>query len=429
MSKKSDHKANSEREFLRYSANKMTEKERNAFERSLQKDAFDEEAQEGFALFTEKELKNDFSDLKSRLSGNQRMGNRFSYYRIAAGFAVLVAVSGLFYLMLNRKIMDEQPPVLSSESSKPILKEEALPEPQSEALQIHEPAAQKKDAKKSRTVAISTPPENAANETLDVALLPAVTETIATSDQTPVAFENSQADKSGFSEMQKATSSKPALSTSPENETARLSVQEAPIAFRGRVVSAEDYQPLPGVSVYIKESQTGTITDMEGSFVLPAGEDADSSATLRFAFIGMEEQELLADAGPELNVVLNPAQTSLDEIVVTGYGSKRKSERKDISKENITGYASPVDGYRKFEKYISDNQLFPTTNTGISEAIVSLDFLLDENGRPTHITVVESPAREFSDEAIRLLSAGPDWTQSAQPSQKTRVKITLAKKN
>ena len=429
MSKKSDHNANSEREFLRYSANKMTEKERNAFERSLQKDAFDEEAQEGFAALTEKELKGDIPDLKSRLSNKLRVPNRIPYYRIAAGFALLVAVSGLFYFMLNREIMDRKPQVLSSESSDPVKNEEVVSAPKPETLQAPESEALQKNKKKSLPVAISTPPEKTENKTSDVAVLPAVSETPAISNETSLPLESPQPDKSSLSEMQKAISSKPALSTSPGNELARTSLQTEPNAFRGRVVSAEDYQPLPGVSVYIKGSQRGTVSDMEGVFVLPAGEEGDSSATLRFAFIGMEEQELLAQAGPDLNVVLNPAQTSLDEIVVTGYGSKRKSERKDISKENLTGYASPVDGYRKFEKYISNNQLFPEKNTGISEAFVSLDFHVDENGRPIHITVVESPAREFSDEAIRLLSAGPDWTHSAQPSQKTRVKIILSRKD
>jgi len=59
MSKKSDHITNPEKDFLRYTENKMSDKERNAFEKNLQKDPFDSEALEGLSTLSPEEIKAD----------------------------------------------------------------------------------------------------------------------------------------------------------------------------------------------------------------------------------------------------------------------------------------------------------------------------------------------------------------------------------
>jgi TonB family protein len=76
-----------------------------------------------------------------------------------------------------------------------------------------------------------------------------------------------------------------------------------------------------------------------------------------------------------------------------------------------TGYqsASPVPGYPEFREYIKTNLQFPPNDTIHSKAIVVLSFIVGENGRPEDISVVKSPGKKFSNEAIRLLKNGPDW--------------------
>jgi TonB-linked SusC/RagA family outer membrane protein len=95
----------------------------------------------------------------------------------------------------------------------------------------------------------------------------------------------------------------------------------------GKVTDAKDGSALPGVSVVVKGSTTGTNTDANGQFKLSVPENG---ATLVFSFIGYTPQEVAATGGAALNVVLKSSSTNLNEVVVVsvGYGSQR---RKDVT--------------------------------------------------------------------------------------------------
>jgi TonB family protein len=114
--KEKDKKKKSELSgFLRYSGNKMTNRERNSFERELQKDPFSEQAAEGFAEISAKEAEEDLIILKKRLNARTVRKKRFIFYRIAASVAVLIAITSLFILIerdrsskLNNEITNNQ---------------------------------------------------------------------------------------------------------------------------------------------------------------------------------------------------------------------------------------------------------------------------------------------------------------------------------
>ncbi len=80
--------------------------------------------------------------------------------------------------------------------------------------------------------------------------------------------------------------------------------------------------PLPGVNVVLTGTTTGTITDINGKFSL----DAPLDGTLSFNFIGFATQNINIDGRSSIIVVLQPSDISLDEIVVVGYGTMRKSD-------------------------------------------------------------------------------------------------------
>lgn len=89
----------------------------------------------------------------------------------------------------------------------------------------------------------------------------------------------------------------------------------------GRVTSTEDNAGLPGVSVVVKGSQQGTITDVEGNYsiVVPS-----SDATLVFSFIGFTEQEVPLNGRTVVDVALDPSMEQLNEVVVTALGIERE---------------------------------------------------------------------------------------------------------
>jgi len=80
---------------------------------------------------------------------------------------------------------------------------------------------------------------------------------------------------------------------------------------------------LPGVSVFVKNTQKGTTTDQNGKFVLGV---ADDKAVLVFSFVGFEPQEVIVGNRTMVNVTLKVDVKALGEIVVVGYGSQRKQD-------------------------------------------------------------------------------------------------------
>ena len=82
----------------------------------------------------------------------------------------------------------------------------------------------------------------------------------------------------------------------------------------GMVISGEDEQPLPGVVIAVKGSNTGTVTDLEGKFQISI--EHDSQNTLIAQFIGMESKEISIQDQDELMIILEPDVISLEEVVI-----------------------------------------------------------------------------------------------------------------
>lgn len=89
----------------------------------------------------------------------------------------------------------------------------------------------------------------------------------------------------------------------------------------GTVTSAQDEQTIPGVTVRVKDSDRGTITDVAGKFSL---EVKPEDKVLVFSFIGMETQEVPIRGRSTIDVVLSPSVENLEEVVVVGYGTESK---------------------------------------------------------------------------------------------------------
>lgn len=89
----------------------------------------------------------------------------------------------------------------------------------------------------------------------------------------------------------------------------------------GTVTSGEDGLPLIGVTVTIKGTSTGTITDIDGTWSL----EAEEGTVLVFTYTGFKAQELTVGSATTYDIVLTGDVTLLDEIVVVGYGTRKKS--------------------------------------------------------------------------------------------------------
>ena len=113
-------------------------------------------------------------------------------------------------------------------------------------------------------------------------------------------------------------------------EVADLTVQQRKVTGQ---VSDEKGNPLGGVTISEPGFENKTITDGSGRFSIDL--QAGENSKLRFSFLGYEVQELAISAGNNLNVKLQPAVQTMDDIVVVGYGTQKK--------ENLTGAITVID--------------------------------------------------------------------------------------
>lgn len=99
-------------------------------------------------------------------------------------------------------------------------------------------------------------------------------------------------------------------------------------------VTDEKGEPLPGVSVILRNEEfTGTVTDLNGKYTIA---NAPQNATLVFTFIGMTPQEIPLNGRTVVDVVMKADVTTLEEVVVIGYGT--------IEKKDLSSAISKVDG-------------------------------------------------------------------------------------
>lgn len=103
--------------------------------------------------------------------------------------------------------------------------------------------------------------------------------------------------------------------------------------------------PLPGVTVLVRGTTTGTITDADGRFTIAVPE---TSGWLVFSFVGMKSQEVAVEGKTTLIVVLEEETIGLEEVVAIGYGTVKKSD--------LTGSVASVNS-KDFVKGVASNAL------------------------------------------------------------------------
>jgi len=113
----------------------------------------------------------------------------------------------------------------------------------------------------------------------------------------------------------------------------------------GKVTDSSSGETLPGVSIVVKGTTNGTITNMDGIFTL----GVNKGDIVQFSFVGYKAQEVVANGQKNLSIALAIDNAELDEVVVIGYGQVKKSDAtgavstvssKDFNKGGVT---SPQD--------------------------------------------------------------------------------------
>ena len=90
----------------------------------------------------------------------------------------------------------------------------------------------------------------------------------------------------------------------------------------GKIIGA-DGQPLSGVTIQVKGRDTKTLSNADGSFQINA---PSATSVLVFTYVGFTAQEVSINSRGQLAVAMTPQENSLQDVVVVGYGTQRKSD-------------------------------------------------------------------------------------------------------
>ncbi len=229
------------------------------------------------------------------------------------------------------------------------------------------------------------------------------------------------------------------LATDASIDTAPQAQAEASVSatrsLAGRVVDASTGEAIPGVVVQSDAAGTGAITDADGRFALPVSEGAKIVAQ----YLGYESTEVRADSTGEALVAMAPDSNSLDDVVVIGYGTQRRSASSagtpkirirgvsakaaaDTVRDSSAGTGRVI---RDFVKVMPERLIFGEDSVqtvefrrfvashvarhGVTEERVIVFFEVDDEGRPYDIRFFESSSPAAERTVRRLLRRGPDW--------------------
>jgi len=161
--------------------------------------------------------------------------------------------------------------------------------------------------------------------------------------------------------------------------------------IKGIVTSAEDGSTIPGVTVTVKGTTLGTITDLDGNFTIRVPQNAQ---TLVFSFVGMETQEAPI-TGSSLNIQLQPEIQGINEVVVTALGISRQKKSLGYSVQEVSGEA--VNAVK------SDNFI-----TSLSGKVSGIQVQNSTNfGGSTNVTIRGSSSLTQSNQALFVVDGVP----------------------
>ena len=167
---------------------------------------------------------------------------------------------------------------------------------------------------------------------------------------------------------------------SPSKNT---SVQQQKKSVSGKVTDSSGTS-LPGVSVVIKGTTNGTISDANGNYSLS---NVPENAILQFSFVGMKTQEVAIAGKTTINVVMEEDAIGIEEVVAVGYGSVKKSD--------LTGAVASV----------TSEELKETVNGSIQEAL---------QGRTAGVQILSGEGTPGGDISIRV-RGGTSISASNEP--------------
>lgn len=209
-----------------------------------------------------------------------------------------------------------------------------------------------------------------------------------------------------------------------EKTITHIATGDKDLQMKGKVVD-ENGKPIPGVSVIIKNSYVGGMTDEKGNFVIREHD----AGILCFSFVGMKSREVPYEPGTkELKVVMYKDNLQLDRVVVVGYTGEAAAPRKEDEVKEIFVVVEDMPRFPdgKIQQFLAKNIRYPVRamENGV-EGTVYVTFVVDKTGKITNPRVVQGVDESLDREALRVINVMPDWIPGKQRGMAVDVQFTI----
>jgi CarboxypepD_reg-like domain/Gram-negative bacterial TonB protein C-terminal len=454
-------------DFANYYAGKMPASEMHALEKAALEDPFLEDALEGYA-HTNNAIA-DIELLKEKLATKEKsetkvfaISSNRNWMRAAASIVIVFGLGYLFYT-LNKK-EDSQSSFADNKIKQEIKVDTNTTDTNKTNITTNEIAAQEKDLTIQSQTTISPSNSKLKFDTTTLRLtdnnLSGTTAPTATLQQHPASSPTIQTGEVAI----KSDDTKPLQKDAPLDNiqtkekaldlTQNNRVQNNAINYYNYsgIVQSPTGGPMQNATVKLKNTNIATQTDNKGRFYFKAN---DSIANVSIAALGYDKKEALINSNTTQIFKLDSKNSNLDEVVVTGVGTKRKSASVGYSTTTIDKtLAGKVSGVNvstpENEKYadlkkIKEQKIDSSRFNEETKAFynytkqhikpefddngkeykgkVILSFITNKKGKPSKIKIEQSLNESCNEQAIQLLEQGPRWSKNIKDRQKVTVEF------
>ena len=402
----------SKNDIHKYLNDEMSEKERNAFERLLEKNPFEAEAIEGIQLIGEKAFYDDLEELKDKFKPGKK--RRLIWYRVAAVALLLIISSTVFY-QLNKVQKDSQ---IVQHFKADTLQEEIVPKSEMEQVDELELEVDSEELSVTEEIIVEE----------DAVVLEKENPKVKELDEIYSIVESDQEEDESKIDIAELAKKEPVILSQPESrqviirgasqndvriraakildESLGLVKKDSTLKFvRGVVINKDDKQPIPGASIFIRGTDSGTITNMDGEFLLKTIKD--TSDLFVASFVGMESVEF-APSDSKLVIEMQPDELALSEVVAVGYGAQKSASSTKGVDSVINKKAMPQIGFAAYQDYLDEQSIISDT-LNVKKDVVRVQISVNKSGLINDIVGLNNPDSILFENVRKIILEGPKW--------------------
>ena len=207
----------------------------------------------------------------------------------------------------------------------------------------------------------------------------------------------------------------------------------------GQVLEATSKKPIQGVSILVRGTTAGTLTDEDGKFGLPVSK----GDVLLFSFIGLQTQSVVVKDKSSIVVYMKDDVQSIEEMVVVGRGTEESKQAPKVKYTEVKvdeSEAKPSDvtfqvveempefpgGMQECMMFLAKNVKYPVSAQEAKiEGRVIVQFVVKKDGTIADPIIMRGVSPELDAEALRVVSLMPNWKPGRQRGKAVNVKYTI----